>query len=125
MNNMLKYIAGLSVVASLSVSCAREDRNFLELTPVFGEISFAASADDDDYDSCLEDWRFNVSTDAGLWKVETSHEWIHFSKNEGRLRIYVDRNDTGTERKGNFTVTAGNADPVSVRVSQNAPKKQD
>jgi hypothetical protein len=60
----------------------------------------------------------SVTTNASDWNVTTGVSWITLTKQSNTLRVSVTANSSTSSRSGTITVTAGNATPVTVSVSQ-------
>lgn len=113
----MKRILGFFFAASLPfmfASCQEETQeiqetgNTLEVTPS-SVLEFSASGNDA--------VAVAVITDASSWDF-SADEWILAEKTEDGLSVNVQDNDTGASRQGEIEITAGNAEPVSVRVTQ-------
>lgn len=59
-----------------------------------------------------------VTTTAPNWEASKSASWIEFNKDGNRLTVDVSANNSSSPREGTVTVTAGNAPPVTLRVTQ-------
>ncbi len=67
-----------------------------------------------------------LSTDAQTWQIDNPNTWVKLSSNSGSgkeatIKLTVDSKSL-TQRYDSITITAGNAKPVLIRVSQLASK---
>ena len=92
-----------------------EEKATLTVTPT--ELEFTALG--------LETQTALVSTNAGDWNISQSANWFNVEKNGNNLSVLVERNFTTAARTGTITVTAGNAEPETVTVTQLAGKSGD
>lgn len=112
--NLYKLVLG-AMTALAVFACTPEEnpdqgdaKNKLAVNPDTA-IEFKAS---DNGDIVL-----TVETDAKDWEVKASEDWIVTTKSEDKLTVNVLENKGGA-RAGRITVTAGNADPVKIQVTQ-------
>jgi hypothetical protein len=62
-----------------------------------------------------------VTTNVDSWSAKESASWVILEKNSYELRISVQNyNESGDSRQAEITVTAGTADPVTIRITQSA-----
>jgi len=60
-----------------------------------------------------------VTTDAASWDAKTTADWLTLEKQSNTLRVTVNTLNTGaSQRVAGITVTGGNAEPVTVTVTQ-------
>lgn len=108
----LKYLAGMLVISVAFVSCDASDDpggvNKLEVTPS-SDISFKADGN--------EDVVLSIVTDAENWSVEKTN-WITVNQNADKLTVNAEANTTESVRTGRITISAGNAEPVRLNVTQ-------
>lgn len=112
--NLYKLVLG-AMTALAVFACTPEEnpdqgdsKNKLAVTPDT-VIGFQATDNDDVV--------LTVETDAKDWEVKASEDWIVTTKSEDKLTVNVHENKGGA-RAGRITVTAGNADPVKIQVTQ-------
>lgn len=107
--NIFKGFAAVIFAAVVLVACNKGDeQNTLSVTPD-SPIEFAATGN--------EALVLNITTDADKWSY-TAPEWIEAVKGETSLMLNVKDNTTGEELIGRITITAGNATPVKIAVTQ-------
>lgn len=105
------FFAAVAVAASVLVSCTEtEVRNTLSVTPS-GMIEFAESGN--------EDVVLNVATDAASWSFEAP-SWIEATQGEKTLIVNAKDNETEDDLVGRIVISAGNAEPVKIMVTQAA-----
>lgn len=113
----------LSFVSIVLVSC-KEDKELdpeLSVSPTTSSIIFAAdgkSATSGGIDITASPV-FIVTTNQGSWDVVSDQSWLHVQKSTNSFKISVDAN-TGLDARNTakVTVTAGNAQPVFITVTQ-------
>lgn len=108
-------LAGLLAFASSAlVSCKSSEKvdkqNTLTVKPV-ADIAFKADAN--------EDVVLTITTDAESWSVE-KNDWITARQDGNKLTVNVEPNSTEAVRPGRITISAGNAQPVRINVTQAA-----
>lgn len=108
-------LAGLLAFASSAlVSCKSSEKvdkqNTLSVKPV-SDIAFKADAN--------EDVVLTITTDAESWSVE-KNDWITARQDGNKLTVNVEPNPTEAVRPGRITISAGNAQPVRINVTQAA-----
>lgn len=109
--NIFKGFAAAALAVAAIVACQKTDEaNTLSVTPD-SAIEFAAT---DNQPVVL-----NVNTNAREWSF-TAPEWIEAVKGETSLSVNAKDNTTGEELLGRITISAGNAEPVKITVSQAA-----
>ncbi len=106
--NIFKCFAAVAMAASALVSCQNKVANTLGVEPS-SPLEFLAYGN--------EDVTLKVTTDAGEWDY-TAPDWIEATKGGNTLVVNVKDNDTAMERLGRIVFTAGNAQGVSVIVTQ-------
>ena len=98
--------------AEVSVPVKQSARDMVEVTPS-EPLTFSWND--------AEGVALEVTTTAASWDaaVETGAEsWINIQKEGTTLTISVEVNDSESERSGKVTVSAGNAKPVEIQVTQ-------
>lgn len=102
-------------VLAIAMSCDKKtpEANTLEVTPA-SDIKFTATENSDVV--------LNVNTDAESWSF-TAPDWVVATADAKTLTVNVKDNSSDSERSGKIEFKAGNAQPVSVNVSQSAPEK--
>lgn len=98
--------------ATASVPVRQSARDMVEVTPS-EPLTFSWND--------AEGVALEVTTTAASWDaaVETGAEsWINIQKEGTTLTISVEVNDSESERSGKVTVSAGNAEPVEIQVTQ-------
>lgn len=109
--NIFKGFAAAALAIAAIVACQKTDVvDTLSVTPD-SAIEFAASGN--------QPVVLDVTTNAGEWSF-TAPEWIEAVKGETSLTVNAKDNITGEELLGRITISAGNADPVKITVSQAA-----
>lgn len=108
-------LAALFAIASTGfVSCKDSEevdkQNTLSVKPM-SDISFKADGN--------EDVVLTVETDAESWSVEKS-DWITTVKEGNTLKVNAQANTSESLRPGRITISAGNAQPVRINVTQDA-----
>lgn len=108
-------LAALFAIASTGfVSCKDSEevdkQNTLSVKPM-SDISFKADGN--------EDVVLTVETDADSWSVEKS-DWITTMKEGNTLKVNAQANTSESLRPGRITISAGNAQPVRINVTQAA-----
>lgn len=108
-------LAALFAIASTGfVSCKDSEevdkQNTLSVKPM-SDISFKADGN--------EDVVLTVETDADSWSVEKS-DWITTVKEGNTLKVNAQANTSESLRPGRITISAGNAQPVRINVTQAA-----
>lgn len=103
-----KCFAAVAMAASALVSCNNKAVNTLSVEPS-SPLEFLAYGN--------EDVTLKVTTDAGEWDY-TAPDWIEATKGGNTLVVNVKDNETGEELLGRIVFTAGNAENVSVLVTQ-------
>lgn len=107
--NIFKGFAVVVLAAVVLVACNKSDeQNTLSVTPD-SSIEFAATGNDA--------FVLNITTDANEWSF-TAPEWIEAVKGETSLMLNVNDNTTGEELIGRIIISAGNATPVKIAVTQ-------
>lgn len=107
--NIFKGFAVAVLAAVVLVACNKSDeQNTLSVTPD-SSIEFAATGNDA--------FVLNITTDANEWSF-TAPEWIEAVKGETSLMLNVNDNTTGEELIGRIIISAGNATPVKIAVTQ-------
>ena len=113
----------LSFVSIVLVSC-KEDKELdpeLSVSPATSSIIFAAdgkSATSGGIDITALPV-FIVTTNQGTWDVVSNQSWLHVQKSTNSFMISVDANTSLDARNtAKVTVTAGNAQPVFITVTQ-------
>lgn len=106
-------MAGLFAISSGAfVSCDDSDdvdkSNTLKVTPS-SDISFKADGN--------EDVVLTIETDAETWSFEKS-DWITAKQDGNTLTINAEVNTNESLRPGRITISAGNAKPVNINVTQ-------
>lgn len=98
--------------ATVSVPVRQSARDMVEVTPS-EPLTFSWND--------AEGVALEVTTTADSWDaaVDTDGEgWITADKENATLTITVSTNDSESERSGKVTVSAGNAEPVEIQVTQ-------
>lgn len=98
--------------AKVSVPVRQSARDMVEVTPS-EPLTFSWND--------AEGVALEVTTTAASWDaaVETGAEsWINIQKEGTTLTISVEVNESESERSGKVTVSAGNAEPVAIQVTQ-------
>lgn len=98
--------------AKVSVPVRQSARDMVEVTPS-EPLTFSWND--------AEGVALEVTTTAASWDaaVETGAEsWINIQKEGTTLTISVEVNESESERSGKVTVSAGNAEPVEIKVTQ-------
>lgn len=108
-------LAGALAISSTGfVSCKDSEevdkQNTLSVKPM-SDISFKADGN--------EDVVLTVETDAESWSVEKS-DWITTVKEGNTLKVNAQANTSESLRPGRITISAGNAQPVRINVTQDA-----
>ena len=106
--------AGYAPQVTISVTQGPDQKNTLSVSP--SEQTFA------DYATSSKD--FVVTTDAADWSAikVTGASWLNITKSGNRLLVApASQNGSNIARTENITFTAGNADPVTVKVTQDPP----
>jgi len=121
MKNSKFYQSMLVIIASAMffTACKKPKEDELAVTSpnlVSGSLVFNA---DDGVPQSVE-----VSTNVNAWEVTKSADWIKTGRTSKDFSVSVEKyTDTNQDRTGQVTVTAGNAKPVSVTVTQKKAKK--
>ena len=98
--------------ATVSVPVRQSAKDIVEVNPS-GPLTFAWNASEGE--------TLEVTTTADSWDaaVDTDGEgWVTAQKEGTTLTISVEVNDSESERSGKVTVSAGNAEPVEIKVNQ-------
>lgn len=108
-------LAGALAISSVAlVSCKDSEKvdkqNTLSVKPI-SDLSFKAADN--------EDVVLTVETDAESWSVE-KNDWITAKQDGNKLTVNVETNTTEAVRPGRITISAGNAQPVRINVTQAA-----
>ena len=98
--------------AKVSVPVRQSARDMVEVTPS-EPLTFSWND--------AEGVALEVTTTADSWDVAVdadAQSWITTKKENSTLTITVSTNDSESERSGKVTVSAGNAEPVEIQVTQ-------
>ena len=98
--------------ATASVAVRQSAKDIVEVNPS-GPLTFAWNASEGE--------TLEVTTTADSWDVAVdadAQSWITADKENATLTITVSTNDSESERSGKVTVSAGNAVPVEIQVTQ-------
>ena len=98
--------------ATASVPVRQSAKDIVEVNPS-GPLTFAWNASEGE--------TLEVTTTADSWDVAVdadAQSWITADKENATLTITVSTNDSESERSGKVTVSAGNAEPVEIQVTQ-------
>lgn len=95
--------------AKVSVQVKQSARDMVEVTPS-EPLTFSWND--------AERVALEVTTTADSWDVAVDADWITADKENATLTITVRTNDSESERSGKVTVSAGNAEPVEIPVTQ-------
>lgn len=107
--NVIAFIATMNVVLFTACSDNGDDPQTLSITPT--ELTFTA---DETQTQTVE-----ITTNAGFWFVEKSDDWVKYTKSGNKLFISVlDYTNTIDVRTATVTITAGEAQPVDITVTQ-------
>lgn len=106
-----------SIISVLAVACTETPEDIVNTLTVTPDHALEFLAKDN------EAVRLNVETDAAKWECSTSEKWITVSAGEKSLSVNVEDNPETKVRAGRLTITAGNAEPVSISVSQDAAEE--
>lgn len=111
-------LAGVLAISSGSlVSCKKSEKvdkqNTLSVKPA-SDISFKADGN--------EDVVLTIMTDAESWNVE-KNDWITAKKEGNMLKVNAQTNTAESVRPGRITISAGNAQPVRINVTQAAAEE--
>ncbi len=104
----------ISVLAAACTETPEDTVNTLTVTPDHA-LEFMAKDN--------EAVRLNVETDAAKWEYSASEKWITMSAGEKSRSVNVTDNPETKVRVGRLTITAGNAEPVAINVSQDAAEE--
>ena len=96
------------VTVAVTQLAGEEEKAVLTVTPT--ELEFTALGQ--------ETQSVSVSTNVSEWNTSQSASWLFAEKSGNKLSVTVERNFAVAVRTGTVTVTAGNADPVVVTVTQ-------
>ena len=114
-------LTGMLLLAGSGISCSDsgEDtdpvKNKLRVEPS-EVLHFKALAN--------EDVVLTVTTDADSWGC-TAPEWVLTEQEGNRLSVNVRDNASGEVRTGELEFTAGNAEPVTIGITQAIPEEED
>jgi hypothetical protein len=101
-------------VAGMILLCACPDKDPIDTLTV-SKTQFTFEADD------TEAQTLTVTTSASTWSAYSSDSWLKASKSENTLSISVQNyTDSERSRKATITIEAGDVDPVTISVTQNA-----
>ncbi len=107
--NIFNGVAACLLTVAALFSCQKaQEVNTLSVSPS-AMIEFAAAGNDDVV--------LSVTTDASSWDF-TAPEWIEATKGEKTLVVNAKDNGTSEELVGRIVITAGNAEPVKIIVTQ-------
>lgn len=107
--NIFNGVAACLLTVAALLSCQKgEEVNTLSVSPS-AIIEFASAGNDDVV--------LSVTTDASSWEF-TVPEWIDATKGEKTLVVNAKNNETSEELVGRIVITAGNAEPVKIIVTQ-------
>jgi hypothetical protein len=94
-------------------NCEKKDPDVLSVSPT----EFTFTADD------TEEKVATVTTNVDLWTIETLGGWVKCRKDTENDKLYIsveNYNETGNPREANITVSAGQAAPVGITITQSA-----
>lgn len=106
-----------SIISVLAVACTETPEDIVNTLTVTPDHALEFLAKDN------EPVHLNVETDAAKWEYSTSEKWITVSAGEKSLSVNVGDNPETKVRAGRLTITAGNAEPVSISISQDAAEE--
>ena len=114
MKKIFQVLLGTAMVAAAVLSCKKDEikQETLEVSPS-EPLTFSWND--------AEGVALEVTTTADSWDaaVDTDGEgWVTAQKEGTTLTITVKQNDSESERSGKVTVSAGNAKPVEIQVTQ-------
>jgi hypothetical protein len=108
--NLLAFAAIVSGMLLLT-ACPRPEHDNLSVSHT--ELTF--SADDTKKESV------DVTTNVDSWSYQKSADWVTVEKNGYVLNVSVRNYDeTGNARETDINLVAGDADPIAIKVTQNA-----
>jgi hypothetical protein len=111
--NFLPYAAIIFGILLLSAGICDPD-------PEPDTLSVSATRLTFDADDAKEE-AVTVTTNVNSWSYQASAGWVALSKENDKLYISVQNyNESGNSRQADVTVSAGAADPVSIKITQNA-----
>jgi hypothetical protein len=91
-----------------TVTVTQSERNTLSVSP--SSLSFASGE--------TGEQSVTVDTNAPDWEATTEADWVNLGKENSTLKVSVTANTDLSDREATITVTAGNAPPVTLTVTQ-------